>query len=892
MIWTWLEEAFMGLPGCDDDIFKGLWLKGRLRFGDQAPDHIDEYSARLVCAALRHYTRLFIVLPDSQSSRPSLLFATVLIRSWYDSLMQKKTDDNGSHRQKILYFGSAVGVRRQLSQVRIEGNAWELNLSEVFQQRDIGRKQQRVGKSKKTKKVSESQPITLPEVITIYSPVDPVAAVEQHSPQWIAIDCSDAESLKWLKPLLKYSLDEQIPILAWGQNPLSECVGEFAECGQVFTWSSQPTWAFTKSSIGIAPSFQPECKLQSYLYPKQTTQIQPVVLEGTSANTLANSFREANHLLASTFEISSGRFARDAIRVHWKYLRALESLSVPLDFYEAEAPHFWGLKSLRQLSDECEHFQEACNQSVANLAVRLEKVHASLEAATEHVKNSGSPLWQVLRNLVGNEPPFGEARLVIFSSRARKQLFLLALLAKHNRTEEDLHAVRTWVFSLDEFKKFRHQYTASVNLEEPLIFPTMEEKLRFHSIFVGFPSPRLTPKLLPILLEKKVDFLLYSHQVPALARQVNQWATLLNPDIHNLVDILRRLHGGLIQRKPRMVEGSKIVSILSQASEIEMSKEIPQIPSRLDLSELLGIDTGNIARPRSLGIKPLWQPDDPVSEIARLLESEQALIEDELGIEGQFREDSETGTASEQESWCDSAIEVHFEYDWHVCFAPDDVINVIVTEEKGQQVDKRYIRALKPNDRVIAIPDQRRQSLYDLLLSRVHGHPTIELHLALIRRWQQDLELAYRRWRLHGVRNLDELLLQMQRRGSTLTHPMTLRGWLSGNILCPEDPNDLRRLAEILEMSFVISHHQKIYQAAKRLRGLHRVLARRLNSWLEEQASGSVKAKDDDVLDTELGITFGDFRNSLLILQVQEVQPIMGLFLRSSLGRFERTNRE
>jgi dihydropteroate synthase len=121
---------------------------------------------------------------------------------------------------------------------------------------------------------------------------------------------------------------------------------------------------------------------------------------------------------------------------------------------------------------------------------------------------------------------------------------------------------------------------------------------------------------------------------------------------------------------------------------------------------------------------------------------------------------------------------------------------------------------------------------------------------------------------------------------------MTLRGWLSGNILCPEDPEDLRRLAEVLEMSFVVSHHQRIYQAAKRLRGLHRVLARRLNSWLEEQASGSVKAKDDDVLDAELGITFGDFHNSLLILRVQEVQPIMGLFLRSSLGRFERTNLE
>lgn len=860
MIWTWLEEAFVGLPGCDDDIFEGLWLKRRLRFGDQAPDQIDEYSARLVCAALRHRTRLFIVLPDCQASRPSLLFATALIRSWYDSRRQQ-SDENCLPWQKVLYFGSAIGVRGQLSQVRVEGKDWDLNLSEVFQQQDIGRKQQRVGKSKKTKKVSESQPTTLPEVITIYSPVDPVAAVAQHSPQWIAIDCSDAESLRWLKPLLKYSLEKQIPILAWGRNPLSECVSEFAECGQVFTWSSQPTSAIT-------PPSQLECKLQSYLYPDRTTQIQPIVLEGASANKLATCLREANHLLANTFEVASGRFARDVTRVHWKYLRALESLSVPLKFYEAEAPHFWGLKSLRQLSDECKHFREACKQSVVNLAERLEQVHASLEAATEHIRNSGSPLWQVLSELVVSEPPDGEARLVIFTSWARKQLFLLALLAKHNRTEDDLRAVRTWVLSLDELKKLMCQYAASANLEKSLDILNIDRTLRYHPVFVGLPSPLLTPELLPVLSQQNIYFLLYGHQTSALARQSTNWARRLTPAL------------------------SDTVALLSQLSGLEVPKGIPSMPPTLNLAELSGLDAGNISKPRSLGIKPLWQPNDPVSEIARLLESEQALIEDELGIEGQFQEDSETDTASEQESWCESAIEVHFEHGWHVCFAPDDRINVIVTGEKGQQVDKRYIRALKPNDRVIAIPEQRRQSLYDLILSRVHGRPTIELHLALIRRWQQDFKLAYRRWQLPGVRNLDELLCQMRRRGSQITHPMTLRGWLLGNILCPEDPDDLRRLAEILEMNFVVAHHQRIYQAARRLRGLHRVLARRLNSWLEEQASGSVRAKDDDVLDAELEITFGDFRNSLLILRVQDVQPIMGLFLRSSLGRFERTNLE
>jgi hypothetical protein len=50
---------------------------------------------------------------------------------------------------------------------------------------------------------------------------------------------------------------------------------------------------------------------------------------------------------------------------------------------------------------------------------------------------------------------------------------------------------------------------------------------------------------------------------------------------------------------------------------------------------------------------------------------------------------------------------------------------------------------------------------------------------------------------------------------------------------------------------------------------------------------------DDDVIDTELGLTFGDFRNSLMILRVAAARTVRGLFMRSDLGKLERnTNYE
>lgn len=89
-------------------------------------------------------------------------------------------------------------------------------------------------------------------------------------------------------------------------------------------------------------------------------------------------------------------------------------------------------------------------------------------------------------------------------------------------------------------------------------------------------------------------------------------------------------------------------------------------------------------------------------------------------------------------------------------------------------------------------------------------------------------------------------------------------------------------------MGFVRQYHGRIVQAANRLRGLHRGLSNKLNHWLEGHATDAVHTNDDDVIDTELGLTFGDVRNSLLVLRVVGIQNVTGPFLRTNLGRVEK----
>src|SRR5215510_11481653 len=118
MLPEWIAPTFESLPGCQDELFTGLWKSQRLKYGltvQQLPDQIDEYCARMICAAVTTRERLLVVLPDSKPKRPALLFATALLRCWRNLPSQFPRE-----QRKVLYFGTTIGIRGQLGQVRIQ----------------------------------------------------------------------------------------------------------------------------------------------------------------------------------------------------------------------------------------------------------------------------------------------------------------------------------------------------------------------------------------------------------------------------------------------------------------------------------------------------------------------------------------------------------------------------------------------------------------------------------------------------------------------------------------------------------------------------------------------------------------------------------------------------
>ncbi len=863
--WASVDQALLSLPGFGDDLFDRLWVKRGMSFepSQHKADSFDEYSARLICANFSGGVNknLFIVLPDNLSHRPALLFATALVRRWYDSRSQSGQTSTTVH-PPVLYFGSAVGIREQLAHVRIRNS--KVNLAEVFRQGNLGSRGTAIGKQQTRLRADGT--LDLPRVFTLYSPADPVRILERHRPKWIAVDCGDAPNAHWLHPLLQHARRQGIRVVGWGHNPLSDCVGLFRQHGEVFPWPARVPTDYLQAGNGTASLHDDLDAI--FVRDVVETKVQPFVLSSPSVERLDEPLDQARRLLLkATRSNVLGRLGADALRAHWRCLNALSTLSVPISFYESESQHVWGLEPLGKLLRSCEVFRTACRHDHRDLARELDRVGEHLVTVKTLLEETDPSLWEALCQLCIEEPMHDEARLITFLSRAQKHLFLLALLARCNIVREDLEEISTWVASVDDVRRWARQLADGAEASEGSTLDTPDTTLSWRPLLVGMPGVHLTPKLSPVLTQRNADVLLYPHQSGAFARRMVEWSRLLNPDSSKSLRTLRKL-----------------------GCSCPTGNELPTgIRVGLESVATFSVQSGRVVGRTSA--RKLWEPEDETESITELLRTVEISDEEEapplevLGANAGTTEADENGA---QETWCETALDVRFAEGWNVLFDPDEQVNVLVATPSGTRLDRRYVRSLRKDDRVLLIHGQRRQNLYDLIVSRIHRNPAIELHVALVRRWQDDFVVSYRRWKRHGERNLDELLAQMRRRGSELTNSFTLRHWLWRQTLCPYDQEDLLRLAEVLEMGFVKEHYRRIHKAARRLRGLHRGLSNRLNRWLEQETAGTTAQSDDDIIDADLGLRFGDFRSSLQVLTVEKTTTVAGPFLRTTLGRVGR----
>lgn len=861
-LYRWLASNFTLLPKVDGDTYRAIWSKGSLRFSAQKiqPDLVDELSARLVCTALSEKQRLLISLPDYAPHRPAFLFATALL---IDGVERYRANVRGG---KVLYFGSTVGIREHISQVQIN----KLPLDTVFPQARLQRNmkdQNLSARGSKAKTANAMTAFNLPTAYCVYSPSNPAAICSYIRPNWIAVDCGDDVQLRWLGPLLEETKHRQIPLIAWTQNPLALVIDDFKTAeGQVFIWpfgNRQHPLPDINTPISIG--------LRTVFNTPHTCSIQPVTVESSHSKEAIDYVKQAYIALSKIDPTKASRLAFTAFQTSWKYLRTLESMCVPLDLFEAEVSNYWGMSSLLRTREAlCKYVDTLAQRDSDSYGLQLEVLH-NLEQAHTLFQQQQPPLWDMLSNLCVDKLSNDVARLFIFTTRASRKLFSLSLLAYHNITEDDLRQLRVGLITLQELYDLvtlETQQDADTVQTMRLLSGLPSKELAWQYWMVGLPSRTATPYITPLLVKDNLQVILYPYQVSALARRVKQWDDTINPDVVTCANTL-----AAISKR----EGVSGVTPITR----------PKITLR-DAERHIVIKRERPTR-EAPSENELWEPFNLQQEFAVLMDSssewESTIFTSPIL--------GERAADTTQSDFIEEAILIGFSSGEQILLSPDEKVNVVISSKSSSKTEERYPSSLRVGDHIVFIYGQRRQSLLALVISRVHRNPAVNLHVKLVERWQEDLAVAFHRKAIQDPKwNLDRVFEEMKTRGSTISDPQPLRNWLRGETLRPQDAEDLRRLADIFDLEFVREHYIRIHRAGTRLAGLHISLSQRLNRWLNHEGLGMAAdtSNRDDIIDEELGLTFQDFRDSLIVLQVKKIQREKGLFDRSSIGRLERSS--
>lgn len=835
----WLYRCFESLPRCKDDFFLKLWHNGRMRYAGKSGvfDTIDELSARLVCATISTRKQILIMLPDVDPKRPAALFASALIMSSMDSMAFGR--DGG----RVLYFGTRIGIRSQLAYISIR----DLSLASVFSQ-SYGR-----GDITHTQVLGK-----LPHAICIYSPLDPLELVSSHIPRWVALDCSDISSIPWVKQMLPYLKGKNIPLIAWSSNPLSSIKKEFLSADtDIFVWPP----LLVHSGLKSKKNSDAIETLRAFSESTPPIDIVPCILSGREADIASGHLSQAQRYLAEGMVKAEGRIERDALLVGWKYFRALERLIIPLDLFETDALHYWGVRPLSQIKNAFDRFISTLSTTSSLIIDNLESAKHNLDSTLEMFQKRYPPRWEALIELCLEKVPQNYARILVFSGSAQKAMFTYALLARLNTSDKDLAQMNVFLKTFSEAATLLtddcSQKTASTEDSESLDSEIMvPHDIQWNLIHVTLPSQYQSEKIIPFLGLRKFEILLYPYQINALSRKISEWES--NLDIN--VPILSKVFGA--------------------ASEKELLQVKLEKRTIAKMSAVRVIEGNPLPRESSDELRPIWKPKPDVEEVAFLFSNK----DDDTALSDHDIIDQEDETSS-KEALIEKALQICFADGWRGTFDVNARFNVVKTTQQGNKIESCYIKALRKGDRILYIYGQKRQSLYELVLSRVHSHPSMEIHLALVRQWQSEIRQAFIRW-LQSGKSVDDLYSRMREMGTNLEGPYQLRSWIAGVTMRPSDMEDLRRISEILGMSFTSEHYKRIHKAGGRIHGLHISLSRRLNAWIQ-QGSSDVRLHDD-IIDETTGLTFSDVRDSLILLTVESIMEKEGLFDRSSLNKIKR----
>lgn len=175
---------------------------------------------------------------------------------------------------------------------------------------------------------------------------------------------------------------------------------------------------------------------------------------------------------------------------------------------------------------------------------------------------------------------------------------------------------------------------------------------------------------------------------------------------------------------------------------------------------------------------------------------------------------------------------------------------------------------LKPGDHVVFFDRDSRKDLLAKVLEVAGEVPALAVAAAWLAHWRRVLVAGYRRFGSYPA-----FASALREQGCTV-QAQTVRLWVVGVTIGPEDGADVRRVGLVTEDAVLQRGHAEVHRAMRSLRGAHVQLGRRLSEVARHvgSAAASGALARDEVVDELTGLTAADFHDSLDILTVRTVE--------------------
>lgn len=175
---------------------------------------------------------------------------------------------------------------------------------------------------------------------------------------------------------------------------------------------------------------------------------------------------------------------------------------------------------------------------------------------------------------------------------------------------------------------------------------------------------------------------------------------------------------------------------------------------------------------------------------------------------------------------------------------------------------------LRPGDRVVFIDGDARKDLLGKVIEVASAVPALAVASAWLGHWRRVLADLYARLGAY------ERLRSALARHGCLLQAQTIRLWVVGTTIGPDDSQDVRRVGLVAGDAALTDGYKQVDQAMRSLRGAHSRLGRRLAE-LTRRVGTAVAvglADADEIVDETSGLSGADFQDALDIVTVRNIE--------------------